>query len=144
MELLAVVRVRGTGGVDARIEKTLRLLRLTKPHHCVVIPRTPEYEGMLKKAKDHITWGEISPETLEKLVRERGRLPGNKRPDDKTVKEALKDLKEKGKTDRIKPVFRLNPPRKGYERKGIKKGYKQGGALGYRGEAINQLLERMI
>jgi len=39
-------------------------------------------------------------------------------------------------------VFRLNPPKKGY--KSIKKSYKEGGALGYRGEKINNLIQRMI
>ncbi|RLG98767.1 50S ribosomal protein L30, partial [Candidatus Bathyarchaeota archaeon] len=43
----------------------------------------------------------------------------------------------------IKPVFRLHPPRKGFKGK-IKKSFKAGGASGYRGEAINELLERMI
>ena len=44
----------------------------------------------------------------------------------------------------IKKFFRLKPPSKGYERKGVKTAYKEGGALGYRGEEINQLLIRMI
>ena len=41
-----------------------------------------------------------------------------------------------------KPVFRLHPPVKGYE--GNKRSYKNGGALGYRGEAINDLIARML
>ena len=41
----------------------------------------------------------------------------------------------------LKPVFRLHPPRKGYE--GIKRSFKEGGALGYRGEKINHLIRRM-
>jgi large subunit ribosomal protein L30 len=48
----------------------------------------------------------------------------------------MKDL-EKGK-----PIFRLHPPVKGYE--GNKRSYKNGGALGYRGEAINALIARML
>ena len=42
----------------------------------------------------------------------------------------------------IKPVFRLSPPRKGYE--GIKRAYSVGGALGYRGKDINELIRRMM
>ena len=44
----------------------------------------------------------------------------------------------------VKPVFRLTPPKKGHERKGIKKDYTVGGALGYRASDINKLLLKMI
>jgi len=44
----------------------------------------------------------------------------------------------------LKPVFRLKPPSKGYDRGGIKQPYTKGGALGYRSEKINDLLKRMI
>ena len=40
--------------------------------------------------------------------------------------------------------MRLNPPLKGHGRKGIRAGFRQGGSLGYRGDKINSLLERMI
>jgi large subunit ribosomal protein L30 len=42
----------------------------------------------------------------------------------------------------VKPIFRLSPPRKGYE--GNKKSYQNGGALGYRGKDINDLIQRML
>ena len=42
----------------------------------------------------------------------------------------------------IKPVLRLHPPRKGYE--GLKRTYREGGALGYRGKDMNDLIEKMI
>ena len=42
----------------------------------------------------------------------------------------------------IKPVFRLHPPRKGYE--DIRLSVKEGGSLGYRGENIKDLAERML
>jgi len=38
---------------------------------------------------------------------------------------------------------RLHPPRGGFERKGIKKSFSVGGALGYRGEKMNDLLRKM-
>ena len=44
----------------------------------------------------------------------------------------------------LKPIFRLRPPKKGYEREGIKKPFSVGGALGYRKDKINELLEKMI
>ncbi|MDO5826305.1 MAG: 50S ribosomal protein L30, partial [Methanosphaera sp.] len=42
----------------------------------------------------------------------------------------------------LKPLFRLNTPRKGYEN--TKKSYNEGGSLGYRSENINELLLKMI
>ena len=45
---------------------------------------------------------------------------------------------------KIKKYFRLNAPRKGFGRKGIKHTFKEGGALGYRGQAINDLIKRMV
>ena len=43
-----------------------------------------------------------------------------------------------------KKVLRLGPPRKGYGRKGIKKDFSIGGALGDRKEKINDLVRRML
>ena len=42
----------------------------------------------------------------------------------------------------IKPVFRLHPPRKGYE--DIRLSVKEGGSLGYRGENIKDLAKKML
>jgi len=50
------------------------------------------------------------------------------------------DLKMKD-VPTIKPVFRLSPPRKGF--RSLKNPYNRRGDLGYRGEAINQLISRM-
>ena len=41
----------------------------------------------------------------------------------------------------MKRFFRLHPARKGF--KAIKKGFAEGGDVGYRGEAINELIVRM-
>ena len=44
----------------------------------------------------------------------------------------------------VKQFFRLHPPIGGFERKGIKKPYSIGGALGYRKEKINNLIKKML
>ena len=124
-------------------------------NHLVLVDDNPSYKGMVQKVKDYITWGEIDKETLAALIRKRGRLIGNKPITDEYVKEKLgmtiDEFAEKvvnGEmklTDlpNIKPVFRLHPPRGGL--KGTKKrSFKEGGALGYRGEKINELIERML
>ena len=151
----AVVRVRGNINVRKSIKDTLKMLRLNRINHCVIIPESKEYNGMLKKVKDYVTWGEITEELLKEILISRGKLMGDKPLNDKYIKsssqfKSLTNFSEaiiKGKaklTDLrdIKPVIRLHPPRKGYE--GIKRPFSLGGALGYRGDKINDLLRRMI
>ena len=152
----AVVRVRGTLRVKPKIKETLKYLRLNKVNHCIIIPETPEYKGMLQRAKDYITWGEVEADTVASLLKDRSEVEENQRMTDKYVKKNtdFKDLNELSiavsegtfshrKIEGLNPVFRLNPPRKGgYE--GIKRAFTIGGALGYRGKEINKLLQRMI
>lgn len=151
----AVIRVRGQPDVNYNIEHTMGLLGLTRVNHCVVVPENASTEGMLQKVKDYCTWGEINEETLTAMIRVRGRLAGDKEITDDYLKEKsefasveelskaiiendykLRDIEE------AKPVFRLHPPIKGFE--GNKRSYKNGGALGYRAEAINDLVNRML
>ncbi len=139
--VIAIVRVRGVAGIKPDIRKTMELLRLNKKHHCVLYPKmTKQLEGMLNVAKDYITWGEISQETLKELVSKRGRLPGDKRVDGKDVDAIVKSI-EKGEEVKIKPVFRLHSPRKGWG--DIKLRYPEG-ALGPRGKEMDELILRMV
>ena len=108
---------------------------------------------MLKIIKDYVTWGEVDAETTELMLDSSGKTSGNsiftktelKETSFKTMKALAKSLTEGKVVMRdvpgLKPVFRLHPPRKGYE--GIKRSFKEGGALGYRGEKINNLIRRM-
>jgi large subunit ribosomal protein L30 len=152
---LAVVRVRGTINIKNDIRDTLAMLGLGRVNHCVLVDESPQYMGMLRKVKDYVTWGPIDAATASLLVKERGLLEGRKPLDTKSLKvlgkykthEDLGSAIAEGKTNWSKlegtiRVFRLHPPRKGYE--GIKRSYVVGGALGDRGEAINELLQRMM
>jgi len=142
--MFAAVRVRGSVNLSKEIKDTLTMLRLERVNHCIIVDnKNPHFEGMLKKTKNYITWGEIDNQTLEKLVEKKGRLIGNKKLDAKQAKDTLKVIeKEKSvKNANIKPVFRLTPPTKGF--KSIRKPFPKG-ALGYRGDKINILLKRMI
>lgn len=150
----AVIRIRGTINISKDIADTMRFLRLNKSNHCVVIPENPQYNGMLQKAKDYITWGEIQPETLARMLVTRGSAAGEKITDSyvkknskfKSViafaKAVAKGDESMGSLNGLGPVLRLHPPLKGFE--GIKKPYTLGGSLGYRGEKINDLLTRML
>ncbi len=151
----AVVRIRGTVNIGGEIKVTLKMLRLNRVNHCILISETPEYKGMLQKVKDYVTWGEIDGTILKEIIKARGKLVGDNDITDKYVK-ANSDYKNitdfatlvaKGDAKYsdlkgIKPIIRLHPPRKGYE--GIKRAFVIGGALGYRGKKINDLLARMI
>jgi large subunit ribosomal protein L30 len=150
----AVIRVRGSVNISKDIADTMRFLRLNRSNHCVVIPENPQYKGMLQKAKDYITWGEIQPETLARLLVTRGSAAGEKITDSyvkknskfKSViafaKAVAKGDESMGSLSGLGPVLRLHPPLKGFE--GVKKPFSLGGSLGYRGEKINDLLTRML
>ena len=115
---IAVIRIRGDAGVRSDIKNTLQRLKLTDKNNCVLLKETPDMLGMLKKVKDYITWGKIDDATKKELITKRG---------------------NEGTT-----VFRLHPPRGGFERKGIKKTYRIGGVLGDRKEKINELIIKML
>lgn len=117
VEKIAVILIRGRIGLDSDRKKTLDLLNLYRKNYCVILPKNKVVLGMLNKVKDYVTWGELDDEVLQLL-----------------------EKKREGK----KKFIRLAPPLKGFERGGIKKSFKQGGALGYRGKNINDLLKRMI
>lgn len=139
---LAAVRVRGLTGVKTKIQDTLEFLRLYKNNFCCVFPNNPVYTGMLKKAKDYITWGEIDDETFNILIEKRGEEFNGRESDTKSRIKYNDFLLHNNK--KLKKYFRLNAPKKGFERKGIKNSFQRGGALGYRGEKINELIKRMV
>jgi len=107
------------------------------------------------KAKGQLTWGEVSKEVIASLLKERGRLMGEKKLTDEYAKkigyesldklaEAIHNLKVTyNDLPDVKPLFRLHPPKKGYGGK-VKKSYKAKGVAGNRGAAINDLIRKMI
>ena len=149
----AIVRVRGSVNVKPKIKKTMEIMRLNRVNHSVIVPENEVYKGMLNIIKDYVTWGEVDADTTQLMLESSGKTSGNnsftkeelKESSFKTIKALSKALTE-GKTvmrdvPALKPLFRLHPPRKGYE--GIKRSFNEGGALGYRGEKINLLIRRM-
>ncbi|MEM0359808.1 MAG: 50S ribosomal protein L30 [Candidatus Diapherotrites archaeon] len=152
--MFAVIRVRGSIKVNAKMEKTLAMMNLNRVNRLTLLPEEEKTKKLLKKAENYVTWGEISKETLARVLEKRGKTSIEKKISLDTLKEkninSFEELAEKileGKKPRdfgLKPFFALKPPSKGYERAGIKKPYAIGGALGYRGKEINQLIERMV
>ena len=133
--MIAVVRIRSVINANREVRDTLKMLNLHKINSCTIIHPSPSYRGMLQKVKDYVTWGEIDEETLRLLLEKRAKV--------ENVDEAIEKLKQGVRLKEITdPCIRLHPPRKGY--KSIKKPFKLGGSAGYRGEAINELIRRML
>jgi large subunit ribosomal protein L30 len=153
MSACCIIRVRGGIGVRKDVKDTMSMLRLTRVNHCVVVQNSPSVDGMLHKAKDYITWGKISTETLAGLIEKRGRLSGDAPITEEYLKGmgfdgfvSLAKAIEDGSIDYselegVKPVFRLSPPKKGYE--GRKRSVKEKGSLGQR-ESVDDLINRMV
>lgn len=153
--LVAVIRIRSGIGLRQETKDTLSLLNLSRVNHAVILEKRPTFLGMFQQAKDAITWGEIDAPTLSRLLRKRGRLIGDKPVTDeyvskhsqyKTIDEYAKAVIAKKEETlaipKLKKVFRLHPPSKGFHGS-VKRTIQQKGELGYRGEAINALLKRM-
>ena len=151
--MIAAVRVRGRTGIKKEIADTLDMLKLTRINHAVLIEENPSYKGMLQKAKDYITWGEVDQETVAQLISKRGKIAGGLKVTEDYIKEntdfsSLEELSKavvdgaKLEDSGLKPIFRLHPPRKGYEN--TKKTFTESGSLGYRGNKIGDLIKRMI
>ena len=152
---LVAVRIRGMSDISTEIKDTMSMLRLTRNCHATLLDDRPAYNGMLRKSKDYVTWGEVSQENIALLLKKRGKLVGDKKLTDDYAKEldyssldALAEAIFKVEVEfsslpEIKPVFRLRPPTKGYKGK-VKRSFAAGGEAGYRGDEINALVKRMV
>jgi len=118
MSKIAVILIRGFIGIRVDIKDALFSLNLRKKHACAIVEDTPSVRGALKKIQDFTTFGIVSDEIIKEL-----------------------DSKRKAND---KNVYFLAPPVGGFERKGIKKSFIVGGALGDRKNNIDDLLKKMI
>ncbi len=154
--LIAVVRIRGRVDVRPEIRRTMEMLHVKRKFWATIVPATESYVGMLRVVKDYTTYGEIDKDTLVELLRRRGELRSGGRVTDEWLREntefdGVDDLAEAlisgkvrlHKLEWLKPYFRLHPPSGGFKRT-TKRGYRDGGELGYRGRDINALLRRMM
>jgi large subunit ribosomal protein L30 len=138
MSKIAVIRIRGMVGLKKEVNSALDRLRLRRKYACVVLENPNESQiGNLKKLRDFVAFGEINDETYKELVEKRGKkdsVQGTKSP--------TSSAEASSNERKIKPFFRLHPPRGGIDSKkhfGVKKG-----VLGNNGEEINKLILRML
>jgi large subunit ribosomal protein L30 len=148
-----IIRVRGTIHARHDICETLEHLNLTRPNHATIVPERKDFQGMLARVQGYVTWGEAEPETVTALLAARGEtyegtnLRAAKLADD-AGSPALGDLTrtvlEQGlsRAPGVRPLFRLKAPTGGW--RSTKKPFSLGGALGYRGRAINDLARKML
>jgi len=155
---IVAIRLRGEAGVSKDVRDTLNMLRLPRKHSAVLIYKKPDALGMLRKAKDYVTWGEAGKEILRMLLQKRCKPQGANELTPKYLKERLQlpsierlaeaieragiplgKLYEAG----VPPVFHLHPPKGGF-RGALKRSFADGGELGDRGPEIAALISRMI
>lgn len=153
MKRIAVVRVRGPVSTNRKVKDALRMLRISRVNYCSIIDDRDSYNGTLKKVKDYVTWGPVGEDEVALILKKRGELLGGKRLTDDYIKENTKFKSVEGfvksfinfeaeldDIPKLKPFFRLHPPRKGHG--SIKRSFIEGGALGKR-DSIKDLLYRM-
>ncbi len=112
-------------------------------------------KGMLQVVKDYVTWGEIDRDTLLMTIENRMMFAGHRKLPEESLKEATGFSSYEEIADHIMngeirlgdikdavPIIRLNPPKGGWEY--IRKPFKQGGSLGYRGNDINRVIKKML
>lgn len=143
-EVKAAVRIRGMRNIKPKIRKTIELLRLNKPNHCVIISGNEKMMGMLQVVKDYVAYGNVSEEILYKLLKKRAEKGGKMLRElmkDKELEDAAKEIMNGESVSKwADPVFRLHPPRKGY--RNTKKPHPRG-ELGKR-DNMDSLLKRMM
>ena len=141
---LAAVLVRGLIGTDKGIRETLKRLNLSRKNHLVLLEDNESNRGMLRKVESFITFGPISDETAKEIVEKKGeefKEPKERKPSQK-IKVSSNYREYFGK--KVKPVFRMQPPKGGFERKGIKMPFSMGGVLGHRKEGMDVLVKKML
>ncbi len=149
MEKLAVIKIRTDIGKNKAIKDGLRVLGLKKLYSCVILDNSPQNKGILNIIDSVVTYGEIDAKTLSKLLLKRGRISNKKKIEAKeqdinSFSESFLKGEKKIADLGIKNLFNLHPPIKGFERKGKKAPFSLKGSFGYRGDKINELLNRMI
>jgi len=142
--MYAVIRIRGTVNISPNISKTLEHLNLRRINNMSLWKDEPQMLRMIKTVEDYVAFGEINDETLKEVISKKGKPIDNTQKFD--LKKAVEEIK-KGKTLNqagVTNCFRMSPPRGGFERNGVKKSFKMGGAAGNRKEKINELIMRMM
>jgi len=151
----ALVQLRGEVNQSQAVRDTLEMLNLHKVNHCVLVPETPTYRGMITKVNDWVAHGTPTAEAVATVLRKRAEpAEGNGDVDEawlaehtdydsfEALAEALLAEETTLRDQGLSPTLRLHPPRGGHD--GIKHPTKEGGQLGkHETDDISELLEAM-
>ena len=74
--MITIVRLRGGVRISEDTDRALKLLRLFRENHCVVVKHSKTLDGTLAVVRDYTTFGEVSEEVLKEMVSKRGRKIG--------------------------------------------------------------------
>lgn len=143
MEKLCVIKIRSDIKSKGSERKILQALGLKKQNMCAVIDKNDVNLGAVEKVEGYVTYGEINKDMLKKLIKKYSKVQMK----DSDIDTFIEDFYANNKSFKdigLSHIFRLHPPRGGFERKGKKVPFKSGGAVGYRADKINELLSRMI
>lgn len=117
--MICVVRIKGQVGLNKDIKETLYRLKLRRKFAARVFENPSAVEiGMINRVRNLVSFGEISEETHKKLIEIRG---------------------QKDSEGKLKPFFRLHPPKGGAN---MKFHYPKG-VLG-ENKNMNELVQRML
>ena len=155
---LLAIRLKGEFGTPRPIQNVLDTIRLRRKFNAVLLEKTPSTIGMLRRAKDYVTWGEANQTDIVNLLRERGEFRSGGAVTDEGIREKIGEksvqdlaaalvggkvslgaLWQKG----LSPVFRLRRPSGGFEGS-TKRAYGSRGELGKREAGFSSLLNRMV
>ena len=158
-----VIRIRGIIGVSPKVRKILQLLRLRQINNAVFVRLNAATIKMLRLVEPYIAYGTPNLKSVRELVYKRGygKVSGQRIPLSSNVvistalgsanivcvEDIIHEIITSG--DHFKEAsnflwpFKLNSPRKGFAGKKLNH-YNEGGAYGYQGDKINQLIKKMI
>lgn len=153
--MYAVIRVRGLKHLRPAARAALQTLQLDRKNHCVLVNETKEMSAILKNVQDYVAYGSVKNETIAALLKKRGKRAGDQPLDAAFLKKHdVKDFTTlaahlaEGKTTlqklEVKTVFRLNSPRKGFPRIGIKQSAELKGPLGFHENGLDALVKKMM
>lgn len=149
-----IVNMRGMVSISTNVKDTLKSLNLEKRFRATIVPETPSYKGMLKKAKDQVAWCVASPSIIKQLLEKRGRMEGWKPLLNEDIQKLgfenldslANDISESKvilqKIKGVKPSFALSPPKGGFKRS-IRRNYNEGGILGANPD-LPKIVETML
>jgi len=140
--MILVIRISGDVNLTKEIKETLSRIRIKRKYSATLLKPSIENQKLLKNLRNHVAYGDIEKETLQKLIEKRG-IPKKKELKIDSDK-IIEDLEKKSISQLdIKPFFRLHPPRGGID---SKKHFSVSSkaVLGDNKGKINDLVRRML